>query len=300
MAISRMFEMLYILLENERMSAASLAHRLEVSVRTVYRDAQALSEAGIPIYAERGRNGGICILPTCKLSRAMLSDEDRRCILASLRALQQSGADASATLRRMTAFLGENEPDWVEIDLSDWSGQQTALLATLKTAIWERRVIEFMYYSESGAKTIRRTCPLKLWFKGKTWYLRAYCLLRKAERTFKLTRIKHARIIPGEFPSEADLPIAPPSSRDDAEPPMISIQLRIDQRMAFRIWDDFDEQQIAVQADGSFLVTAAYPAGPWVTSLILSYGAHAQVISPSSLRDEIVSSLQNMLALYKT
>ena len=63
MSVSRLFEMLYILLERDRVTATELAQRLEVSVRTVYRDAQALCEAGIPLYAERGREGGLCLLP---------------------------------------------------------------------------------------------------------------------------------------------------------------------------------------------------------------------------------------------
>ena len=96
MSASRMFEMVYILLERDRITAAELAKRLEVSVRTVYRDAQALSEAGVPIYAERGREGGLCILPSFKLSRALLSEENRRVILSSLIAMGQSGTGSGA------------------------------------------------------------------------------------------------------------------------------------------------------------------------------------------------------------
>lgn len=299
MQISRMFEMLYLLLDNERMSAGELARRLEVSVRTVYRDAQALSEAGIPIYAERGRSGGLCILPTCKLSRALLSEEDRRSILASLRALQQSGAEDSATLRKMTAFLGDPGTDWVQIDLSDWSGQQGALLTTLKTAILGRRIVAFRYYAESGACTERSICPMQLLFKGRTWYLRAYCLLRGDHRLFKLTRIKRAQIVPGDFPAQA-LSAPPEQKEQKSGAPLVSLLLRIDGCMAFRVYDDFGEEQIALQPDGSFLVRASYPRGPWLASFVLSYGAHAQVLQPQALREEIAGTAKNLLALYKT
>ena len=69
MPISRLFRLLYILLERERVPAPELAQTLEVSVRTIYRDVQTLGEAGIPVYAERGRDGGVAILPTFRLNK---------------------------------------------------------------------------------------------------------------------------------------------------------------------------------------------------------------------------------------
>ena len=148
MSVSRLFEMLYILLERDRVTATELAQRLEVSVRTVYRDAQALCEAGIPLCAERGRDGGLSILPGCRLNRALLTEQERSGVLAALRAMQQTGADDGQTLRRLSAFLGGDVPDWVRIDLSDWSGKQGTLIATIRSAILERRHLAFDYCGE--------------------------------------------------------------------------------------------------------------------------------------------------------
>ena len=300
MQVSRMFEMLYLLLDNERMSAPELARRLEVSVRTVYRDAQALAEAGMPIYAERGREGGLRILPGHRLSRALLSESDRQGILAALRAMEQSGAGEAETLRRMTAFLGTSAPDWVQIDLTDWSGRQNALLATLKEAILSRRMLAFDYYGESGAATARRVCPQRLWFKGRTWYLLAYCLTRNAMRTFKLTRIRRAQIVPGAFPPEAIAAMeAPPRKEDAASVPRIPVVLAIDARMAYRVYDDFEESEIAVQEGGSFLVRTSFPPGAWILSFILGYGDAARVIAPQALCDEVRGALEKTLSLYQ-
>ena len=299
MSVSRMFEMVYILLERDRVAASELAQRLEVSVRTVYRDAQALSEAGIPIYAERGRDGGLSILPSFKLSRTALNEEDRQSILSSLTAMEQAGAGSRQTLRRLSAFLGAQPPDWIRIDLSDWSGQQDELLTTLKTAILERKRLQFDYYAESGEMTARIVCPLRLLFKGHAWYLQAYCLKRNASRTFRLSRIKRTQIAPGGFPEDAVLP-------DDAEsesagyPPCVAVCLRVDACMAYRIYDDFDEDQIARNESGDFLIRAAYPPGAWVTSTILSYGEHAEVLSPPELREEIAQKVKKLSQIYKS
>ena len=300
MQVSRMFEMLYLLLENGRMSAPELARRLEVSVRTVYRDAQALAEAGMPVYAERGRDGGLCILPGHRLSASALSEDDRRAILSGLRAMEQCGAGEADTLRRMTAFLGGSAPDWVQIDLTDWSGRQDALLATLKDAILSQRMLAFDYYGESGEATARRVCPQRLWFKGRTWYLLAYCLTKNAMRTFKLTRIHRARTLPGEFPPEALAALAAPAQKhSDAAIPQIPVTLRIDGRMAYRVYDDFDEGEIQRLPDGGFLVKTAFPPGAWILSFILGYGEAAQVLAPEALRIEVRAALQKTLALYE-
>ena len=300
MQVSRMFEMLYLLLENGRMSAPELARRLEVSVRTVYRDAQALAEAGMPVYAERGRDGGLCILPGHRLSASVLSEGDRQGILAALRAMEQCGAGGADTLRRMTAFLGTSAPDWVQIDLTDWSGRQNALLATLKEAILSQSVITFDYYGETGAATARRVCPRRLWFKGRTWYLLAYCLTKNAMRTFKLTRIKRAQIVPGAFPPQALAAIgAPPQKEEATAIPKIPVVLSIDARMAYRVYDDFEEDEITHLPDGGFLVKTAFPPGAWILSFILGYGDMAQVLEPEALRSEVRDALQKTLALYE-
>ena len=300
MQVSRMFEMLYLLLENGRMSAPELARRLEVSVRTVYRDAQALAEAGMPVYAERGRDGGLCILPGHSLSASMLSESDRQGILVALRAMEQSGAGGADTLRRMTAFLGTSAPDWVQIDLSDWSGRQNALLTTLKDAILSQSVLAFDYYGESGVATARRVCPQRLWFKGRTWYLLAFCLTKNAMRTFKLTHIKRAQAVPGAFPPQALAAIdAPPQKEEAASIPEIPVVLAIDSCMAYRVYDDFEEDEITHLPDGSFLVRTAFPPGAWILSFILGYGDMAQVLEPEALRSEVRDALQKMLALYK-
>ena len=214
--------------------------------------------------------------------------------------MEQSGAGEAETLRRMTAFLGTSAPDWVQIDLTDWSGRQDALLSTLKEAILSQSVLAFDYYGESGAATARRVCPQRLWFKGRTWYLLAYCLTKNAMRTFKLTRIKRAQLVPGSFPPEALAAMeAPLRNEEAASVPRIPVVLAIDARMAYRVYDDFDESEITVQDDGSFLVHTSFPPGAWILSFILGYGDAAQVLEPEALRSKVCAALQKMLALYE-
>ena len=189
MQISRLFRLLYLLLERERIPASELAQTLEVSVRTIYRDVQALGEAGIPVYAERGRDGGIAILPTFRLNKSMLSAGEKQDMLSALQALASTGASDRETLGKLNAFFGGQQADWVRIDFADWSGTRSGMLPILKTAILNRQPLAFDYYNSGGDCAPREVCPIRLWFKSSAWYLLAYCMQRRALRTFKLTRI---------------------------------------------------------------------------------------------------------------
>ena len=280
MQISRLFRLLYLLLERERIPASELAQTLEVSVRTIYRDVQTLGEAGIPVYAERGRNGGIAILPTFRLNKSMLSAGEKQDMLSALQALASTGASDRETLGKLSAFFGGQQADWVRIDFADWSGTRSGMLPILKTAILNRQPLAFDYYNSCGDCAPREVCPIRLWFKSSAWYLLAYCMQRRALRTFKLTRIKRLRSIPGEFPDEALACVA--------------------DETAFRVYDDFEEDQLSQAENGDFIAHAAFMPGEWLISFILGYGAHAKVLEPKALADAVCRELEKMSALYKT
>ena len=76
--------------------------------------------------------------------------------------------------------------------------------------------------------------------------------------------------------------------------------LHLDACMAYRVYDDFSDQELTRLEDGSFLVQAVYPAGAWIVSMILSYGEHAEVLEPPALRREIAEMLKKMCARYQS
>ncbi len=110
MQISRLFAITYLLLEHGTMTAAKLASRLEVSVRTIYRDIEILSGAGIPVYCVKGKGGGIRIMPEFTLQRSFLSQQEQQEILDALKALQVTGQPSSgmALTKLKALFHREN------------------------------------------------------------------------------------------------------------------------------------------------------------------------------------------------
>ena len=118
---SRLFEILYLLVEKRSVTAGELAQRLEVSERTIYRDIDALSAAGIPVFTQKGRGGGIRLMDQFVLDKALLSQAQQDEILLALRAILATGAaEGEDTLSRMTSLFRREGGDWLEMDFTDW------------------------------------------------------------------------------------------------------------------------------------------------------------------------------------
>ena len=116
---SRLFKILYLLVEKRAVTAGELAERLEVSERTIYRDIDALSAAGIPVFTQKGQGGGIRLMDQFVLDRALLSPEEQDEILFALQAILATGGGAEAdTLSRLSALFRREGGDWLEVDFT--------------------------------------------------------------------------------------------------------------------------------------------------------------------------------------
>lgn len=299
MQSGRLFEIIYVLLERGGATVPELAERLEVSERTVRRDIDALSASGVPVYAARGRNGGVRLLDDFVLSRSLLSEREQDEILYALQSLRATGADVGANvLSRLNGLFRRGATDWIDVDFSGWGSgpADKQLFPLLRQAILDRRVLCFDYYASTGAGSHRTVEPLKLRFKGMGWYLQAFCRDRQGYRTFRLSRMENLALSDDTF-----APRPTPPELDTAQPslPMDHLTIRFDPALAFRVYDEFDRSQIEKQPDGSLLVHAAWPAGFWGCGYLLSYGAGAEVLSPPSMRARLREEAEKLTEKYR-
>lgn len=297
MQINRMFEIVYLLLDKKIITAKELAERFEVSQRTIYRDVEALSSAGIPVYMSKGRGGGISILDDFVLNKAVLTEEEKSDVLSSLKAVGAINFnETDSALKKLGGLFGEQNADWIEVDFSSWynSGEESKSFNDIKTAILSKKTISFNYSSGKGESTTREVEPLRLCFKGMARYLYAYCTLRKDFRFFKLSRIKNIAISEKHF----DRKLTEPVFKEDNifKEKHIILKLRLSSEMAFRVYDEFNDY--LMEEDGGFIVQTIYPEGEWLFPYIASFGAHCEVLEPIEIRNLIKEQLEKTMKNY--
>ena len=296
---NRLFQIIYLLLERGEMTTSQLAERFEVSTRTIYRDVEALSQAGIPIYSTKGRGGGLGLLPGFVLDKSLLTKEEQNDILFALQSLQATGGtDSQEILSRLGSLFGDSAANWIDVDFSSWgSGPvERERFALLRQAIVGRRVLQFSYCGMSGQRTQRRVEPVKLRFKYGSWYLQGYCRERQAFRTFKICRMEEPALLEEKF---LPRPLPPeveelPSSWGKT----IEVRLRFTEKAAFRVYDEFPPEKVTHLPEGGFLVVDQYPDDGGICGYLLSFGREMTVLSPPELRRRLGEEAQKILENY--
>lgn len=304
--INRLLSIIYILMNRGTVTAAELAERFEVSVRTIYRDIDALSMAGIPVYTTRGRNGGISLTEQFVLDKMLVSKKEQQQILAALVSLKETGAhEEEEILGKLGDFFKEKPENWVAIDFSDWSGRRKELFNQIRDAILSRRIMQFDYYGQYGEMSSRCVEPVQLLFKEYTWYVRAFCRTRQAMRLFKVLRMKRVVVLEETFTPAEDSErrcenemLTETVCPKEYCPELTDIILEIDRKEAYRIYDRFEENEITVSPDGDFIIHLNCLPDDWIYGLILSFGPSAKVLEPETIRAEIYNRIEQMKNIY--
>ncbi|MDE6814695.1 MAG: YafY family transcriptional regulator [Lachnospiraceae bacterium] len=308
--LNRMLSIIYILMNKGTVTAGELAERFEVSMRTIYRDVETLSMAGIPVYAKKGKNGGISLTEQFVLDKMLVSRREQQEILAALASLRETGAQESGgVLEKLGEFFRAEPESWVAIDFSDWSGTRKELFEQIRQAVLGRHVIQFDYYGQYGNMSSRTAEPVQLLFKDYTWYLRAFCRVRQEMRLFKVVRMKRIRVLEETFvPGTRIKAFAQEYGRGPSENERLmeanmetcQITVQIHGKEAYRVYDRFEEEQISVLPDGNFeICMECSVVDDWIYGLILSFGPSARVVSPKEVQNEICRRISEMRDLYE-
>ncbi len=301
MQIDRLIQIIFLLLRHENITAKQLAQDLGVSTRTIYRDINTLSIAGIPITSQKGYGGGLSLLEGFALDKSYFTQEEQSNIIQALQILKSSNyPDADRTLNKVAGLFSHTlQSDWLEIDFSYWGSpeKERRNMTALERAVINKYVIKFTYYNSELTITEQTVEPLKLLFKSHSWYLIAFSRRRKEIRTYKLSRIRNLQITDQLFDRTlpADFSLTP-AYQEEYNIPLF--KLRFSEKIAYKVYDEFQEEYIKKLEDGTLEVTFRYQLSDWTFLYLLSFGEYVEIIEPVEARMLLKEKAQKILALY--
>jgi predicted DNA-binding transcriptional regulator YafY len=316
MRADRLLATLMLLQAHGRLPARALAERLEVSERTVHRDMEALSVAGVPVYAERGRHGGWALLDSYRTDLTGLTEAElRSVVIASAPAVLTDlglGDAADRALMKLLAGLpearrhaAETARGYLHVDPSGWRRAEdvATFLPTLELALRTARQVRIRYERAADRTVVERVAnPLGLVAKGSVWYLVA--TVDGAARTYRVSRLRAATILDVAQERPADFDLAAYWSQTSAEfragLPAHRVVLRISPDAISRVrlgWRYATlESEGEPAEDGWITCTIRAESVDVAVECVLSLGDRVEILAPAELPGRVAATASAALA----
>jgi predicted DNA-binding transcriptional regulator YafY len=319
MRASRLVSLLLLLQSRGGQTAAELARELEVSVRTIHRDVDALSASGVPIYADRGPHGGIRLVDGYRTRlTGMTADEAEALFLSGLPGpaaeLGLGTVVAAARLKVLAALPTELRArasrlvERFHLDAAAWyhPDEPVPHLGALSEAVWEAQRVEIGY--DRGDKTVDRFLePLGLVLKAGVWYLVAN--VDGQPRTYRVSRVARVRVLEGTFdrPAGFDLPAfwAEASAAYERDTPRVEVKLRIARDRLDRLRGVIGERpfETLVRLDEAdpdgwerVRITLDWPGE--ASTQILAIGPGCELLEPAEMRERVAREARRVADRY--
>ncbi|MFD0711377.1 helix-turn-helix transcriptional regulator [Paenibacillus sp. GCM10027626] len=307
--------MLAIVLELQRkklVRAEDLAAAFETSIRTIYRDIQAISETGVPVVGAPGQ--GYSLMEGYFLPPVCFTAEEAVALLIGTDFIEQRfdavyGVKALSSRKKIEAILPENilqEATRIRHTMrlipgkGSVSGKEKEYLEAIRRAILQRQKLKFHYLksiADSGSRqSIRTAAPYGLVFVKSAWTLLAWCELRKEIRHFRLSRMTELTVLEESFEAPAEFNLADYKPADDRH---LTVRIVVPPDIADKVLESNNYYMEAVekQDDGLHVILRVRRTEE-VLHWVLSWGAGVVVLEPESFREQIRNEAEKMLKRY--
>ena len=318
MRADRLVSILLLLQLHGRMTARGLARRLEVSERTIHRDMEALSAAGVPVLAERGAGGGWALMDGYRTNLTGLNEAEIQALflagpsrlLADLRLDKASDAahvKLLASLPSASRRGAEYVRQRIHVDVTSWVGGAESVphLHTIQDAVWQGRRLRFTYGREEECGASERLAdPLGLVAKGSVWYLVA--AVGGEVRSYRVSRVRSAELTdePCVRPEGFDLAgfWEKASAEFKTQLPRYRATLRVRKEVVPRLpyGGRFARVERVGEADaeGWVEVSMRFQFEEEACEYALGFGTQVEVVEPPALRERVTRAAQEVVAFY--
>ncbi|MDO0928030.1 YafY family protein [Streptomyces sp. TG1A-8] len=322
MRAARLIKMVLLLQSRPSMTAAELARELQVSERTVTRDAQALSEAGVPVYADRGRAGGYRLIGGYRTRLTGLARSEAEALFLSgvpgaLGEMGLADAASAARLKVAAALLPSlrDAPDSAarrfHLDAPAWfrEPETPALLPVIAGAVWDDRLVEAVYRRGDGPVE-RRLEPYGLVLKAGVWYLCARVAGGGAYRTYRIDRFTGVTALGERFGRDPDFDLpghwAGQAERFARSLLRAEVVVRLSPDGVRRLPHAVDPLAArealagagAPDGEGWVTVTVPVESEEVAHGQLTALGPQAEVLAPAGLRQRFARDAARLAALY--
>jgi predicted DNA-binding transcriptional regulator YafY len=319
MRADRLFSIVLLLQSHRQLTSRDLAGRLEVSARTIHRDMEALSGAGIPVVAERGTGGGWSLLGEYRTNLTGLNEAEIQSLFVSkpstrlLADLNLEKAAEGAFLKLLAALPSvyrrgaEQARGRIYVDVTGWNRAEEAVphLHALQEAVWQERRARILYgRGECDAPLERLVDPLGLVAKGSVWYLVA--AVEGEVRSYRVSRVQGVELLDEPCVRPADFDLAAFWERSSAQfrahLPAYRARVRVRREVVARLpyAGRFAriEQTGEPDADGWVEVSLRFDVEEMACEYALGFGTQLEVLEPAALREKVLDAARNVVAFY--
>lgn len=320
MRASRLVNLLLLLQTRGGQTAPELARELEVSVRTIYRDVEALSGAGVPIYADRGPQGGIRLVEGYRTRLTGLTDEEAKALFLSgmpgpaaqlgfgtvvvaarLKVLAALPPELRARASRISERFHLDAPGWFQVP------EEVPHLEALAEAVWEERRVDAEYRRSDGSVVSRRLEPLGLVLKAGVWYLVARA--DGQDRTYRVSRFVSVSELLDRFDRPADFEVASFWSEAIAayerELPRVEVTVRVARDDLPALGEVIGRRHLEAAVaggtaaeDGTMRLGLTFETIDDALGPLLRLGAQAEVLAPEEMRGRILDAARGIVGRY--
>ena len=305
MKTDRLLSIVIYLLNHDAVSAAKLAEKFEVSKRTILRDMEQISLAGIPVKSVPGAGGGYSIMEGYKLDGRLVNAGDQTSIVTALTGFLSAydGKRYNELLEKISSIVPKEQQQTIFYDFGA-TGENNEIQITLKAlekAIHDKNAVQISYVNATGGTSDRLIEPLALSYRWYAWYLLAYCTVKQDYRIFKLARISSLEPTKTAFSKDHDDPAAlleqafESGERKGLE---VSLLCKAEVKIQVREYLGGIIERTLDNGDVILHLSVLEDERMWF-AMLLSFGDKVTVLAPEALKARLTETAENILSLYK-